>query len=69
MQGAISSSSIFPETVRTAEVDPMVKTVNPQIQVKSWRKLRGFKELQAVVKGIGFKDGIRVKEDKDQEAA
>ena len=36
---------------------------------KRWRKLRGFKELEAVVQGIGFKDGIRVKEDNDQEAA
>ena len=36
---------------------------------KRWRRLRGFKKLADVVQGIRFKDGIRVVNDADQEAA
>lgn len=36
---------------------------------KKWRRLRGFKLLADVVKGINFKDGVRVENESDQEAA
>ncbi len=36
---------------------------------KRWRRLRGFKMLADVVQGIRFKDGIRVVNDANQEAA
>jgi len=36
---------------------------------KKWRRLRGFKLLADVVKGINFKDGVRVGNDADQETA
>lgn len=36
---------------------------------KKWRRLRGFKLLADVVQGINFKDGVRVGNEADQEAA
>lgn len=36
---------------------------------KKWRKLRGFKLLADVVQGINFKDGVRVANNADKEAA
>lgn len=36
---------------------------------KKWRRLRGFKLLADVVQGINFKDGVRVGNNSDQEAA
>lgn len=36
---------------------------------KRWRRLKGFRMLADVVRGIRFKDGIRVVSDVDQEAA
>lgn len=36
---------------------------------KKWRRLRGFKLLADVVQGINFKDGVRVGNESDQEAA
>ena len=36
---------------------------------KKWRRLRGFKLLADVVQGINFKDGFRVENDADREAA
>ena len=36
---------------------------------KKWRRLRGFKLLADVVQGINFRDGIRIGNETDQEAA
>ena len=33
---------------------------------KKWQRLRGYKLLAEVVKGVKFKDGIRVSEDNQQ---
>jgi len=40
-----------------------------QLAEKSWRKLKGYELLGEVIRGVIFKDGIRVSDQSDRNAA
>ncbi|MEL7223373.1 MAG: hypothetical protein AAGL17_00595, partial [Cyanobacteria bacterium J06576_12] len=47
--------------VSTATVTPFVFKLVQSAQ-KRWRRIRGFKSLGDVIKGVQFKNGVRVEE-------